>query len=56
MDKYSDNLINQKSSANKVSKNQFNENNFDKSNPFDDLVITSPPKSETNEIVKKILD
>lgn len=56
MDKYSDNGINLKSPAIEVSKNEFNENNFDKSNPIDDLVITSPTKSETNEIVKKILE
>jgi hypothetical protein len=56
LDKYSDKGINRKSSEIKVSKKEFSENNFEKSNPIDDLVITSPTKSETNEIVKKILE
>ena len=56
MDRYSDIGINQKSSEIESSKIEFLESNFDKSNPITDPVMPSPVKSDTNEIVKKILE
>ena len=48
--------MNQKSSVIESSKIEFLESNFDKSNPRTDPVMPSPAKSDTNEIVKKILE